>query len=610
MRSFNPQTLETLDRHTMAVILPRRVHTKISAEVPFEAFIDVKEGDYLVHLDHGIGRYLGRTTIDPSTRAKALSKGPSLGVVPSERSESRDDGAAGPQDALIVEYADGDRLYVPIDQLHLVQKYVAFGGRTPSLHTLGGTAWQRAKTKAYLSAWTYAKTLLEVEAKRRALPGFAFPNDHEWQRQFERAFAHRETPDQLTATRDIKRDLEQPQPMDRLLLGDVGYGKTEVAIRAAFKAVMANKQVAVLVPTTILAYQHYRTFTARMEPFPVQVRMLSRFQSEAQQRQILEALASGECNIVIGTHRLLSGDVRFKELGLLIVDEEQRFGVKVQELLKQWRTHLDVLTLSATPIPRTLYLSMVGARDMSLIMTPPENRHPVETEVIEEDEGLLQHWIRRELVRDGQVFVVHDRVQTIHRVAKEIQALAPEARVGVAHGQLHEQELEQVMIEFMEGRLDVLVATTIIESGIDIPNANTLIVTRADRFGLADLYQLRGRVGRFTRKAYAYFVVPKRATLTAEARKRLKAMADHTALGSGFKIAMEDLKIRGAGNLLGVEQSGHISAVGFDLYCRLLREVVAHLKTQQHHTTEPQKIHRGPETGQMVRKCGGADVRA
>jgi len=551
IRSFNPQTLETLDRHTMVVLLPRQVHTKLSAEVPFEAFVDLRAGDHVVHLDHGIGRYIGRTTISAGS---------------------------GMQDALELEYADGDRLYVPLDQLHLVQKYAAFGGRIPALHKLGGMAWARAKARAYVGAWTYAKSLLALQAKRTALPGVGCGPDHEWQRAFEAAFPFRETPDQLTATREVKRDLEEPRPMDRLLLGDVGYGKTEVALRAAFKVVMEHRQVAVLAPTTILAYQHYRTFLKRLQGFPVQVEMLSRFQSESDQRHIVEAIRSGTCDVVIGTHRLLSGDVRFKDLGLLIVDEEQRFGLKDKEYLKQWRTQLDVLVLSATPIPRTLYLALVGAREMSIIMTPPENRHPVDTRVEEEDDEALRSWIVRELERGGQVFVVHHRVKSIDRLAARLRELVPEARIGVAHGQMGEQELEQVMVAFVEGRLDVLVTTTIIESGIDIPNANTLVVTRADAFGLADLYQLRGRVGRFDRKAYAYLVVPKRATLTADARKRLEVIATHTSLGSGFHIAMEDLKIRGAGNLLGVEQSGHITAVGFDLYCRLLREAVSHLK--------------------------------
>ena len=554
IRSFNPKSLETLDRHTMVVILPRKVHTKISIDMPFEAFVDLQPGDYIVHVEHGIGRLVGRATIE---------------------------GSRGRQDALIVEYAQGDRLYVPMDQLHLVQKYAAFGARRPALHTLGGTAWQRAKTRAYVGAWAYAKAVLELHAKRVALPGHAFSKDHEWQRDFERAFPFRETPDQLTTTEEVKRDMEQSQPMDRLLLGDVGYGKTEVAIRAAFKAVMDHKQVAVLVPTTILAYQHYRTFTKRMQGFPVQVEMLSRFQSEREQRHIVEAASHGTCDIVVGTHRLLSSDIRFKDLGLLVIDEEQRFGVKEKEQLKTWRSQLDVLTLSATPIPRTLYLALVGARDMSLITTPPENRHPVETQIVEDDDESLRRWIVRELERDGQVYVVHNRVHTIHHVAQRVTQLVPEARVGVAHGQMPEEALEHVMVSFIEGTLDVLVTTTIIESGIDIPNANTLIINHAEAFGLADLYQLRGRVGRFDRKAYTYLIVPAHVVLTEEARRRLAALTEHTALGSGFKIAMEDLKIRGAGNLLGVEQSGHISAVGFDLYCRLLREAVDRIKHEE-----------------------------
>ncbi len=563
IRSFNPQTLETLDRHAMVVLLPRRlqpagrgkagVWAGLSLDVPFESVLDLEAGTYVVHLDHGIGRYLGRTAIDSSR---------------------------GRHDALELEYADGDRLYVPMDHLHLVQQYVAFGARTPSLHKLGGAAWEREKTKAYIGAWVYAKGLLELQARRLALPGHACAQDHEWQRALEQAFPFRETPDQVTATADVKQDMESPRPMDRLLLGDVGYGKTEVAIRAAFKAIMDHLQVAVLVPTTILAYQHYRTFTKRMDAFPVQVAMLTRFQSEAEQRRIVDALAAGHCDLVIGTHRLLSGDVRFRALGLLVVDEEQRFGVTDKERLKQWRTQVDVLTLSATPIPRTLYLALVAARDMSLIATPPENRHPVQTHLVEDDDAAVREWIRRELRRQGQVYVVYNRVQGIRRIAQRIAELAPEARIGVAHGQMAEQELEDVMVAYMDGQLDVLVTTTIIESGIDIPNANTLIVMGAERFGLADLYQLRGRVGRFDRKAYAYLLLSGRGALTAEARRRLEAMTTHTALGSGFNIAMEDLKIRGAGNLLGVEQSGHISAVGFDLYCRLLREAVARLREE------------------------------
>ncbi len=574
IRSVNPQTSQTLEHHTMVMVLPRQLqpssrragHEAVSLEVPFESFVDLRKGDYVVHLDHGIGRYLERTTLT---------------------------GPEGPQDALVVEYADGDRLYVPIEQLHLVQRYVAFGARRPALHTLGGEAWARAKTQAHVGAWAYAQTLLALQAKREALPGHAFSKDCEWQRTFETAFPYRETPDQLTAIQEIKQEMERPHPMDRVILGDVGYGKTEVAMRAAFKAVMDHKQVAVLVPTTILAYQHYRTLTARMQEFPVQVEMLSRLQSEATQREVVHALAEGRCDIVIGTHRLLSGDLRFKALGLLIVDEEQRFGVKDKERLKQWRTQLDVLTLSATPIPRTLYLSLIGARSVSLITTPPENRHPVETVVVDGEAAQHRRWILKELDRRGQVYVVHNRVRTIHRAAERLAQLVPEARVGVAHGQMPEEELGPVILAFIEGTLDVLVTTTIVESGIDIPNANTLIVEGAERFGLADLYQLRGRVGRFDRRAYAYLVTSRDALFTHEARRRLEVLREHTALGSGFKIAMEDLKIRGAGNLLGTEQSGHVVAVGFDLYCRLLRDAVHRLRALIPHPASQSRVPAG-----------------
>ncbi|MBI3324198.1 MAG: transcription-repair coupling factor [Candidatus Omnitrophica bacterium] len=576
IRSFNPASLETLDRHSIVVVLPSDLRIRLSAarasahdpaaalrsvrpgrgatdwlDLPFESALDLEEGDPVVHVNHGIGRFRGRTTLATNH---------------------------GQTDALVLEYADGDTLYVPMDQLHLVQRYAGMGAKTPALHKLGGSAWERAKRSAYLGAWAYARELLALQARRMALPGHTFSADHAWQRDFERAFPFRETPDQMTAIQDVKRDMEAPKPMDRLLLGDVGYGKTEVAMRAAFKAVMDHKQVAVLVPTTILAYQHHRTFTSRMQGVPVEVETLSRFQSPRLQRQIIERIRTGQCDIVIGTHRLLSGDVRFKDLGLLIVDEEQRFGVRDKEALKQWRAHVDVLTLSATPIPRTLYLSLMGTREISLIATAPEHRHPVETMVAEDDDTSLRRWILQELERDGQVYIVHNRVHDIHRLAERVRHLVPEATVGIGHGQMSEEELEQTVVAFIEGKLDILVTTTIIESGIDIPNANTLVVNRADLFGLADLYQLRGRVGRFTRKAYAYLLVPKGTVLTEEARERLRAIMQHSALGSGFKIAMEDLKLRGAGNLLGIEQHGHITAVGFDLYCRLLREAVSRLR--------------------------------
>ncbi|MBI3320272.1 MAG: DEAD/DEAH box helicase [Candidatus Omnitrophica bacterium] len=560
IRGFNPVTTDTLDRHSMVVILPSQLRMRVqpraeaNPEVPFEGCVDLEKGDLVVHVEHGIGRLIGHATLSTNR---------------------------GETEALVLEYADGDRLYVPMDQVHLLQKYVGFGSRAPTLHKLGGAAWERAKAKAYVGAWTYAKELINLQAKRLALPGHACSADHEWQRTFEQAFPYRETPDQLTATAHIKRDMERPRPMDRLLLGDVGYGKTEVALRAAFKTVMDHKQVVVLVPTTILAYQHQRTFANRMQGFPIRVEMLSRFQSAREQHQIIEALESGTCDIVIGTHRLLSGDVRFKDLGLLIIDEEQRFGISAKEQLKQWRTQLDVLVLSATPIPRTLYLALMGTRDMSCIMTPPEHRHPIETTVAEDEDASLRRWIRSELARQGQVYVVHPRVRDLHQIAARIHRLVPEARLSVGHGQMPEDALERTMVEFIEGRLDVLVTTTIIESGIDVPNANTLIVNRADQFGLADLYQLRGRVGRFTRRACAYLVVPRGAVLSQDSRERLRAIMQHTALGSGFNIAMEDLKLRGAGNLLGLEQHGHITAVGFDLYCRLLREAVSRLKPER-----------------------------
>ena len=551
VRGFNPQTDELLESHAMVILLPREVRLRAAEEVPFEAFVDVAEGDYAVHVQHGIGKYLGM-----------------------ERLKT----AKGPEDHLVLEYADGDRLYVPTSQLHLVQKYIGFEGRAPRLNTLGTDAWQRTKARALASARSYARELLQLTARRLALTGCAFPPDNDWQRSFEGAFPYRETPDQRASVAAVKRDMEAPRPMDRLLLGDVGYGKTEVALRAAFKAVMGQKQVAVLAPTTILAEQHYRTFRARCAPFPVTVETLSRFRSPAEQATVLRMLAAGACDVVIGTHRLLSDDIRFKDLGLVVIDEEQRFGVRAKEQFKRLRLLVDVLSLSATPIPRTLYMSIVGAKDLSMIATPPENRHPIETRVVEYDEGQIRQWILRELARGGQAFFIHNRVREIGRLGEKLQRLVPEARIGVAHGQMDDAALEHVMQAFIDRELDVLVSTTIVESGIDIPNANTLIINRADRMGLADLYQLRGRVGRFDRNAWAYLVIPRGAVLSQDARQRLQAIEAHTALGSGFKIAMEDLKIRGAGNLLGVEQHGHVSAVGFDLYCRLLRNEVQQLK--------------------------------
>jgi transcription-repair coupling factor (superfamily II helicase) len=446
------------------------------------------------------------------------------------------------------------------------------------LNTLGGTRWTKAKAHAQKAVQDLAADLLAMQAARDSQTGHAHLSDTSWQREFESAFLYEETPDQFQAIGDTKQDMEKPRPMDRLICGDVGFGKTEVAVRAAFKAVMGGKQVAVLVPTTVLAQQHFNTFRERMADYPVRIELLSRFRTRRQQSQVLRDLHTGAVDIVIGTHRLVQPDVRFRDLGLVIVDEEQRFGVLQKERFKQLRQLVDVLTMSATPIPRTLYLALTGARDMSTIETPPQDRLPVETLVTSYDERVIRDAILRELNRSGQVFFLHNRVTTIHGLATKLQNLVPQARLVIGHGQMPADELEQVMTQFVNGEADVLLSTTIIESGIDIPNANTIIIDRADRFGLSDLYQLRGRVGRYKHQAYAYFLLPRHAALLADARKRIGAIRQYSSLGSGFKIAMRDLEIRGAGNLLGPEQSGHITAVGFELYCQLLQQSIARLK--------------------------------
>jgi len=575
IRTFKPVSGETIEEHQAVILLPKgleHLHQRrrsvdstslttleIGERVPIENFIDLRRGDAVVHVEHGIGIYRGTQKIKTT---------------------------GGWGDHLVLEYHGGDKLFVPCEQMFLVQRYIGFEGKTPRLSKLGSRLWQKLKEKAQKGALSVAHDLLTLQAKRTLLEGYQFSADVEWQKAFEESFPYEETPDQLIATAEVKKDMESPQPMDRLLCGDVGYGKTEVAMRAAFKAIMDHKQAAILVPTTILAEQHYQTFSERVKEFPIRVEMLSRFRTPAAQAEIAEGLREGRVDIVIGTHRLLSGDIQFKELGLVIIDEEQRFGVKHKERLKRLRLQVDVLTLTATPIPRTLYLALMGARNMSVINTPPQNRIPVETYVGDWDKEVIQEAIERELGRRGQVFIVHNRIETIDSVAKKIKELVPRARMAVAHGQMNSRELEKIMIRFSHGELDILISTTIIESGIDIPNANTLIVDRADLFGLADLYQLRGRVGRFNRKAYAYFLVSTvgaygHTHLPANAAKRLGAIERYTALGSGFKIAMEDLQIRGAGNVLGTEQHGHITAVGFDLYCRLLRGAIEQLKTQQ-----------------------------
>jgi transcription-repair coupling factor (superfamily II helicase) len=521
---------------------------------PETFFADVDPGSYVVHVEHGIGLFRGLEKM-------------SLGN--SER------------EYLLVEYAAGDKLYVPVYQADRLSRYVGVTDHPPNINRLGTAEWQRVKASAQKSVEEIADDLLALYAAREVVAGHAFSPDTLWQTELEASFPYLETEAQLRALDEIKADMEQSRPMDRLVCGDVGYGKTEVAVRAAFKAVMDGKQVAMLVPTTVLAQQHYQTFTERLKPFPVSVEMLSRFLTRKEQERVVNLLVQGGVDIVIGTHRLLSDDVAFKDLGLLIIDEEQRFGVAHKERLKEMRQEVDVLTLTATPIPRTLHMSLSGVRDMSTIDTPPEERLPVRTQVGEYDETLIRQAILREIDRGGQVYFVHNRVMGIYQIARRLQKLVPEADFVVAHGQMAERELERAMLEFAAGNVDVLVCTSIIESGLDIPNANTLIVNRADQFGLAQLYQLRGRVGRGALRAYAYFLHPPITSLTAVARQRLQTISEETELGAGFRIAMRDLEIRGAGELLGARQHGHVAAVGFDLYTRLLARAVQEAKVQR-----------------------------
>ncbi|MFH1779040.1 MAG: transcription-repair coupling factor [Candidatus Omnitrophota bacterium] len=561
IKSFNIATGQPYIEHQMAIILPIKGISPrklkgyrkpfVLEDLPINNFVDISPGDYVVHVKHGVGRYLG---------IERVKEG------------------CGFVDYVVIEYAEAAKLYVPIGDMHLIQRYIGFEGKPPKIYKLGTKAWTQTKARAQKGIYSLALEFLEIQAKREALKGHAFSKDTDWQTELERAFPFRETPGQVKSTQEIKCDMESPRPMDRLVCGDVGYGKTEVALRAAFKAVMDNKQVVILVPTTILAEQHYATFKERLKDYPVNVEMLSRFRSDAQQGHILNGLKQGVVDIVIGTHRLLSDDIKFKDLGLVIIDEEQRFGVKHKEKLKRMRLLVDVLTLTATPIPRTLYMSLMGIKEMSVIDTPPENRIPVITKITEYDEGIIKEGIRRELKRGGQVFFVHNRIAGLNKIARLLFEIVPQAIIGQAHGQMPAHQLEDVMIRFIKGKIDVLVSTAIVQSGIDIPNANTLFVNRADMFGLADLYQLRGRVGRYNVQAYAYFLVPKGLMLPKDAKERLKAIEEHTELGSGFKIAMEDLELRGAGNLLGVEQHGFIEAIGFDLYCRLLRNTVFALR--------------------------------
>ncbi len=539
-------------------------------------FSELNEGDLVVHLEHGIGRFLGLVKIGRARPPGAPEPATADGLP-----QSRDPYQDEQQEVLALEFADEAKLYVPLEQAYLVSRYVGAGKKSPPLSSLGDGRWARAKTKAAASIFDYAGKMLAVQAERQTHAGHAFAPDIKWQAEFEHSFPFRETPDQMKTIIDTKIDMERPRPMDRLICGDVGFGKTEVAVRAAFKAVMDGKQVAVLAPTTVLAQQHFEVFRQRMLDYPVRIEMLSRFRSQSEQKKVLQLLREGGVDVVIGTHRLISGDVVFKDLGLVVIDEEQRFGVLHKEKFKELFKLVDVLTLSATPIPRTLYLSLVGVKDMSTIETPPLNRLPVETVVSAYDERLIRAAIDRELERQGQIFFLHNRVATIERVRDRIVDLCPQARVEIGHGQMDADELEGVMARFIAGKTDVLVCTTIIESGLDIPNANTIMIDRADQFGLADLYQLRGRVGRAEHKAYAYLLLPREMMTVGAARKRISAIKQYSSLGAGFRIAMRDLEIRGAGSILGTAQSGHIVAIGFDLYCQLLKQAVAQLKGEK-----------------------------
>jgi transcription-repair coupling factor (superfamily II helicase) len=541
-------------------VAPRRSLRARKRPTSENFFAEIETGDYVVHLEHGIGIYRGlvQREINSITR-----------------------------EYLELEYAQGDKLYVPVHQSDRVSRYIGTGEGDPGVHRLGTADWKQAQQRAKRAVEEIAEELLELYAAREAVTGFAFAPDTPWQAEIEGSFPYTETEDQLRAIEDVKRDMEQPKPMDRLVVGDVGFGKTEVALRAAFKAVMDSKQVAILVPTTVLAQQHFSNFSQRLSNYPVKVEMLSRFRSASEQREILEKLGEGQVDIIIGTHRLLSSDVRFKDLGLLVIDEEQRFGVTHKERLKQLRREVDVLTLSATPIPRTLHMALTGVRDMSTIDTPPEDRLPIVTKVMQWEDTQIKMAILREIDRGGQIFFVHNRVLSIYALTQRLQKLVPEATFTVAHGQMNEHELEQVMYDFANGKYDVLVCTAIIESGLDLPNVNTIIMDHAEMFGLAQLYQLRGRVGRGARRGYAYLVHPRETTLTQEALERLDAIREATELGAGFRIALKDLEIRGAGDLLGARQSGHIAAVGFDMYAKLLAQAVRELRERREQPEKP-----------------------
>ena len=527
--------------------LPRHKSESLST------MLDIAQGDYVVHIDHGIGVYRGIINLT----VKGVK-----------------------QDYLLIEYAEEDKLYVPVDQFNLVHKYIGIKDKAPKIYRLGGTSWVRAKGKVKRLIQKLAQELYHLYVARKQIRGYTFSKDNNWQQELEMSFPFEETYDQLQALSEVKIDMESSKPMERLVCGDVGYGKTEIAIRAAFKAVLDGKQVAVLAPTTILAQQHYDTFQERMNSFPINIDMLSRFRSKYEQKKIVENLKEGKVDVIIGTHRLIQDDIEFKDLGLLVVDEEQRFGVLHKERIKKLKENVDSLTLTATPIPRTLHMSLIGVRDLSVINTPPEDRFPIATYICQRNDKIIIDAIRRELDRGGQIFFVHNRVRGIQKVAQDLRQLIPQAKIGIAHGQMAEEQLEDIMIDFLEKRYDILVCTTIIEIGLDIPNVNTIIIDDAYKFGLSQLYQLRGRVGRTDRRAYAYFLYPSYHSITDTAKKRLQAIKEFSELGSGFKLAMRDLEIRGAGNLLGKEQHGFVSEIGFNLYCRLLEEAIKELREE------------------------------
>jgi transcription-repair coupling factor (superfamily II helicase) len=573
---FHREQAPAGEKAASATKLPRR---RIESRA-IDSFMELREGDYVVHVSHGIAKFRGMKMLPRVRIGEPL---------PRDDEDATEDFDNPAEENLVLEFREGALLYVPVSKIDLIQKYVGGSKAEPQLSKLGSTSWGKKKDKAEEAVRDLAVEMIELQALRAAQPGFAFGPDSEWQNQFEATFPFQETPDQLLAINDIRQDLENPRPMDRLLCGDVGYGKTEVAVRAAFKCIDNGKQVAVLVPTTVLAEQHYRTFSQRLAEYPFTVEVMSRFRTGKETREVVKRIQEGAVDVVIGTHRLLSKDVAFKDLGLVVIDEEQRFGVDHKEKLKQLRAMVHILTMSATPIPRTLHFALLGIRDISNLETPPPERLPVETRIIRWDDQLIRHAIMRELNRDGQVYFVHNRVQDIEIIARNLQTIIPEARIVIGHGQMDGHELEKRMLKFVRKEAEILVATTIIESGLDIPNANTIFINEADMYGLADLHQLRGRVGRQKNRAYAYLILDSRREVSETAAKRLKAIEEFTELGAGFKIAMRDLEIRGAGNLLGKEQSGHIASVGYELYCQMLENAVREKKNMPLKT--PLEVH-------------------